>query len=190
MGRKKVVPGDNDVVLASQRNLQGSSVHHVALKFHRAEAKLHPANDGTYHESRQQKMIVKDACTRDLAAIRRQNEQDTYTVAENPEQSKRTKNLVDVEDYNSLKEQLADQKKTNSFLHSSKNLWKAECEGMEKNYRLNQLIQSATVFPQQGRPRILHLPPKLLNRQTFLETAEKLATENFFEMHFGRLRFP
>lgn len=67
-------------------------------------------------------MTVMGLSTQDLTATHRLNKQDTSILSQNPEHSKRKNILVDIDDYNSLKKELADQNKTNNFLQSSGNL--------------------------------------------------------------------
>lgn len=73
-------------------------------------AETSPAKDAIYRQSGQRTIIISDACTRDLTAIQKQNEQDTCIVAENPGHFKRTKNIVVAEDHDNLKKELADQR--------------------------------------------------------------------------------
>lgn len=84
----------------------------------------------------------------------------------------------------------ADQEKAKIILHSSQNLWEAECERLKKELAVESINWQRRRFSPSRQATLLHLPPKLLNPQTFSENIEKLLTGNLLEMNYWRLRFP
>lgn len=91
---------DSSMTLALQSSLVGDNCYHPALEFHHRDHNLHVANVSTYKGDRQQTMIVKDTCTKNLTTIHRPGELITCIKAETLIKYERTKLDVEIVTYN------------------------------------------------------------------------------------------
>lgn len=93
--------------------------------------------------------------------------------------------IVNTEDYNNLEEKLVGQKKLVLFCNYPAIFWKLSAINERKSLRVYHLILSATIFCQQGSPRLLLLLFKLLSRQIFLKLQEHVQSRVFQKENFG-----